>query len=48
MGFGYFPIGVGIYQGGSVSYDTSSNRTPMSKRARSKAEIGTGLSGNIS
>ena len=47
VGFGYFPIGVSIYQGGSVSYDTSNNRTPMSKRALSKAETGTGLSGNI-
>ena len=48
MGIGRFSVGVTIYQGGSVSSDTSIYRTPIAKRDRSKAETGTGLSGNIS
>ena len=47
VGFGRFPIGVGIYQGGSFSYYTSNYRPPMRKRTRSKTETGHGASGNI-
>ena len=48
FGFGSFPISVGVYQGGSVKSDTSNYRAPIGERARSKAETGTGMSGNIS
>ena len=48
VGFGRFPIGVSICQGGPVSPGTLNYRTPMGKRPRSKAETGTGMSGNIS
>ena len=47
LGFGRFPIVLAIYQGGSVSSDTSNYRAPRVKRDRSKAETGTALSGNI-
>ena len=43
-----FLIRVRIYQGGSVSPDTSNYRMSEEKRARSTAETGTRLSGNIS
>ena len=42
------PIGVRIYQGDSFASDTSNYRTPLEKRAQSKAGTGTGLSGNTS
>ena len=40
LGFGAFPIRVSIYQGASVSPDTSNYRTPEAKLARSTAETG--------
>ena len=48
LGFGPCLVRVGIYQGGSVSPDTSNYRTTMEKRTRSTAETGSRLSGNIS
>ena len=47
-GFLSCPAGVSISNGGSVSSDTSNYRMPMAKRARSKAETGTGMPGRIS
>ena len=48
LSFGCFPIFVSLYMGGSVSSDTSNYMMPIAKRARSKAETGTELSGNTS
>ena len=48
LGSGVFLIRVSIYQGGSVSPDTSNYRAPAGKRARSTAGNVTRLSGNIS
>ena len=42
------PIGLGIFRGGSVTYDTSNYWTPKENLARPKAETGNGSSGNIS
>ena len=47
LGFGIFLIRVRIYQNGSVAPYTSNYRMSQAKRARSTAETGTRLSGNI-
>ena len=48
VGFGILLIRVSICQGGSVSLGTSNYRMPKAKRARSTAETGDRLYGNIS
>ena len=39
MGFGSFPIGVGIYHGGSVSADTSIYRMPIANGPDRKRKL---------